>query len=228
MSGARGRPAPNERLVSLALECEALTTGDFTLENGEKRSYFFNTGAFATGDALARLAELYADVIEASEIAFDMLYGPAYKGIPLAASLAIALDARNGRTTPYTFDRKEPKSHGDGGAYVGAELRGRVLIVDDVITSGRAARDAMRRIAEAGAVPAGIAVALDREECGDGGRCRTVAERLEERERLPVVPVARASELREIVRQDPERKPLADAIESDLERYGAKDGRTTE
>lgn len=121
MAGAAGLEA---KLVSLAFECGALTTGDFTLANREKRSYFFNTGAFATGDALSRLAELYADAIEASEIAFDMLYGPAYKGIPLVASLAIALDARNGGTTPYTFDRKEPKSHGDGGAYVGAKIGG--------------------------------------------------------------------------------------------------------
>lgn len=95
--------------------------------------------------------------------------------------------------------------------------------MDDVITSGRAARDAMRRIAEAGAVPAGIAIALDREECGSGGKCRTVAESLEQRESLPVVPIAKASGLREIVRQEPERKPLVDAIESDLERYGAKE-----
>jgi orotate phosphoribosyltransferase len=160
-----------EQFVTLALEAEALRFGEFTLKSGRISPYFFNAGKFCTGKALAALGRCYAQAIVERGIEFDVLFGPAYKGIPLAAATAVALSDRHGVDKPYCFNRKETKSHGEGGALVGAPLEGRVLIIDDVITAGTAIREVMSIIGNApNAEPVGVIIGLDRREKGPDGR----------------------------------------------------------
>jgi orotate phosphoribosyltransferase len=149
-----------------ALARNALRFGEFRLKSGRVSPYFFNAGAFDDGASLAMLGRCYADAIVASRLGFDMLFGPAYKGIPLAASTAAALYSHHQRNVPFAFNRKEAKDHGEGGTIVGRRLAGRVLIVDDVITAGTAIRESVAIIRAAGAEPAGVALALDRQERG--------------------------------------------------------------
>jgi orotate phosphoribosyltransferase len=160
-------PVPNDhrtRFLRLALRAEALRFGEFTLKSGRISPYFFNAGRFDSGVALAELAACYAEAVDAAGLSFDLLFGPAYKGIPLATALACEY-ARRGRDLPLAFDRKEAKSHGEGGLLIGAPLTGRrVLIVDDVITAGTAIRGAVELIRLGGGIPAGIVIALDRQE----------------------------------------------------------------
>ncbi|MFZ5636217.1 MAG: orotate phosphoribosyltransferase [Pseudomonadota bacterium] len=152
------------RFLQLALRAEALRFGEFTLKSGRLSPYFFNAGRFDSGAALAGLASCYADAVDATDVGFDLLFGPAYKGIPLATALACEY-ARRGRDLPLAFNRKEAKTHGEGGTLIGAPLAGRrVLIVDDVITAGTAIREALGLIRDAGGIPAGIVIALDRQE----------------------------------------------------------------
>ncbi len=154
--------------IDLALRRDALRFGRFTLKSGRESPYFFNAGLFSDGESAAVLGRCYAAAIVASGLAFDMLFGPAYKGIPLATATAIALSTAHGVAVPYAFNRKEPKAHGEGGRIIGAPLRGRVLIIDDVITAGTAVRESIELIRAAGAQPAGVALALDRQERGAG------------------------------------------------------------
>jgi orotate phosphoribosyltransferase len=154
--------------IDLALSRDALRFGNFKLKSGRESPYFFNAGLFSDGAAAAALGRCYAAAILRSGIDFDMVFGPAYKGIPLATSLVIALAEIHGRNVPYAFNRKEAKEHGEGGAVVGSPLRGRVLIVDDVITAGTAVRESLDMIAAAGAQPVAVALALDRQERGQG------------------------------------------------------------
>jgi orotate phosphoribosyltransferase len=156
--------------IDLALEREALRFGRFTLKSGRESPYFFNAGLFSDGAAAAALGRCYAAALVASGVEYDMLFGPAYKGIPLATATVIALAERHGRSVPYAFNRKEAKDHGEGGTMVGAPLKGRVVIVDDVISDGAAKREAIDLIRSAGAVPAAILLALDRQERGHGER----------------------------------------------------------
>lgn len=156
--------------LELALARNALRFGRFTLKSGRESPYFFNAGLFNDGEALAVLGRCYAAAIMRARIGFDMLFGPAYKGIPLAAATAIALALDHGRSVPWAFNRKEAKDHGEGGHIVGHALEGRVLIVDDVITAGTAIRESVTLIAQSGARPVGIALALDRQERGQGER----------------------------------------------------------
>ena len=158
-----GRDALAQDFVAFAVEAGVLRFGEFKTKAGRLTPYFFNAGLFDDGAKLGRLAQFYARRILASGIEFDMLFGPAYKGIALAAAVAIEL-ARLGRNVPYAYNRKEAKDHGEGGTLVGAPLAGRVLIVDDVITDGGAKREARDIIAGAGAQPVGVAIALDRQE----------------------------------------------------------------
>lgn len=153
--------------VEFALTQGVLRFGQFKTKAGRMSPYFFNAGLFNTGDALATLGEYYANAITASGTEFDVLFGPAYKGIPLVAATAIAL-ARAGRNVPYSFNRKETKDHGEGGLIVGAPLKGRVLILDDVISAGTSVRESVDIIRAAGAMPAGVVIALDRMERGAG------------------------------------------------------------
>jgi orotate phosphoribosyltransferase len=154
--------------LELALKRDALRFGRFTLKSGRESPYFFNAGRFSDGEAAAVLGRCYAGAIVHSGIGFDMIFGPAYKGIPLATATAVALSASHGRSVPYAFNRKEAKDHGEGGRVVGSALTGRVLIIDDVITAGTAVRDSLDIIRAAGATPVGVALALDRQERGQG------------------------------------------------------------
>ena len=152
--------------LELALRLGVLRFGRFTLKSGRESPYFFNAGLFDTGRAIAGLGRAYAAALAASPLGYDMLFGPAYKGIPLVTATAAALAEQHGRDVPYCFNRKEAKDHGEGGRIVGRALAGRVLIVDDVITAGTAIRESIELIRGAGATPAGVLLALDREERG--------------------------------------------------------------
>jgi orotate phosphoribosyltransferase len=156
------------QFLHFVIDHEILRFGEFTLKSGRKSPYFFNAGLFNTGGKLAFLARCYADAILDSEVDYDVLFGPAYKGIPLAATTVVALSSEHGVDKPYCFNRKEVKDHGEGGSIVGAPLAGRALVIDDVITAGTAIREAAQIIADNGATMAGIAVAMDRQERGTG------------------------------------------------------------
>lgn len=152
--------------IEFAIEQNVLRFGEFTLKSGRTSPYFFNAGLFNTGTALAKLGRFYAQTIKDSGIEYDVLLGPAYKGIPLAATTAVALSDQHGDDVPYVFNRKEAKTHGEGGNLVGAPLEGGVMIIDDVITAGTAIREVMEIIEQAGAKPAGVVIALNRQEKG--------------------------------------------------------------
>lgn len=154
--------------IELAIACNVLRFGEFQLKSGRISPYFFNAGGFSGGRALATLGSCYADTLVAADMVPSVLFGPAYKGIPLVAATTIALSDHHGRDVPYSFNRKEQKSHGEGGQLVGAPLQGEVIIVDDVITAGTAVREAVELISAAGATPTGIVIGLDRCERGSG------------------------------------------------------------
>ncbi len=156
------------QFIQLALAQQALRFGQFTLKSGRISPYFFNAGLFNDGRALALLGQCYAAALLQSELSFDMLFGPAYKGIPLVAATAVALADRHERNVPWAFNRKEAKDHGEAGSLVGSPLRGRVVIIDDVITAGTAIRESVELIRQAGAEPVAVALALDRQERGLG------------------------------------------------------------
>ena len=154
--------------LDFAIQQNVLKFGEFTLKSGRTSPYFFNAGLFQTGSALSKLSHFYAQAIIESGLQFDMIFGPAYKGIPLVSTIAMALYEQHGIDYPYAFNRKEAKTHGEGGNIVGAPLQGKVLIVDDVITAGTAIREAADIVAEHGAELAGVAISLDRQEKGQG------------------------------------------------------------
>ncbi len=185
--------------IDFALQTGVLRFGEFTLKSGRVSPYFFNAGLFNTGGALARLGRFYAQAIVDSGIEFDLLFGPAYKGIPLAAVTAAALYDRHGRDVPYAFNRKEAKTHGEGGSIVGHPLEGRVLIIDDVITAGTAIRESMEIIAAEGARPAGVVIALDRQEKGQGER--SAIQEVEADYGIPVTAIARLEDLIDYLEQ---------------------------
>jgi orotate phosphoribosyltransferase len=163
------RPHQKE-FIELVLAKQVLRFGDFTLKSGRTSPYFFNAGLINDGVSLSRLGACYAQAIVEAGVAFDMLFGPAYKGIPLATATAVAFAERHRRNLPIAYNRKEAKAHGEGGTLVGAPVDGRVLIVDDVLTAGTAVRESINLIREAGARPAGVVLALDRQERGTGAR----------------------------------------------------------
>ena len=208
------------RFLQLALRAEALRFGEFTLKSGRLSPYFFNAGRFDTGTALAELAACYADAIEASGIAFDLLFGPAYKGIPLATALACEY-ARRGRDLPLAFNRKEAKAHGEGGSLIGAPLAGRrVLIVDDVITAGTAIREALDIIAAAGGIAAGIVIALDRQERVREEVAQSAAQAVATEHGIPVIAVAGLSDLLEFAGESADLVRQRDALLAYRARYG--------
>lgn len=184
--------AYQREFIEFAIEQGVLRFGEFTLKSGRVSPYFFNAGLFKSGAALARLGRCYAQAIEASGIAADVLFGPAYKGIPLAATTAVALAEHHGRDLPFAFNRKEAKNHGEGGNIVGADLAGRVLIIDDVITAGTAIGEAMGLIDAAGARAAGVVIALDRQERGSdalGAPNLSAIQEVEQRYGMPVISI---------------------------------------
>ena len=176
-----------KQFIQLALKCQALKFGQFTLKSGRISPYFFNAGQFQTGSALAELGRFYAAALVQSGIECDMLFGPAYKGIPLVSTTAVAMANEYNRDLPYCFNRKEAKTHGEGGSLVGAPLRGRVVIVDDVITAGTAVREVLSMIAQAKAVPAAILIGLNRQERGQGAR--SAIQELQAATGIPVVSI---------------------------------------
>ena len=183
------------RFLQLALDADALRFGEFTLKSGRLSPYFFNAGRFDSGASIAGLAACYADAIDAAGLEFDLLFGPAYKGIPLATALACEY-ARRGRDLPLAFNRKEAKAHGEGGTLIGAPLAGRrVLVVDDVITAGTAIREALSIIAAAGGTVAGIVVALDRQEIAAEADRRSAAQAVAAEAGVPVLAVAGLADL---------------------------------
>lgn len=185
--------AYQREFLQFATDSGVLRFGDFTLKSGRRSPYFFNAGLFDTGRRLGRLGDAYARRILDAGLGFDVLFGPAYKGIPLAAAASIALASETGSDIPYSFNRKEAKDHGEGGVIVGHRLAGRVLIIDDVITAGTSVREALDLIRNAGAVPAGVVIALDRQERGADGRS-AVAE-VEDRYGIPVLSIVTLDDL---------------------------------
>jgi orotate phosphoribosyltransferase len=211
--------------IDLALRRAALRFGRFTLKSGRESPYFFNAGLFSDGEALAVVGRCYATAISASGIAYDMLFGPAYKGIALATATAVALCAGQGRNVPFAFNRKEAKRHGEGGALVGAALQGRVLIVDDVITAGTAVRESLDLIRAAGAQPVGVALALDRQERGQGSM--SAVQELEQREGLRCVSIVTLADLIETLAHPPDGRARVSAEQLTMlrayqQRYGAR------
>jgi orotate phosphoribosyltransferase len=206
-----------DAFLDFAIERRVLLFGEFRTKAGRRSPYFFNAGLFNDGESLKRLGEFYAKAILDSGIAFDGLFGPAYKGIPLAASVAIAL-AGQGHNVPYSYNRKEAKDHGEGGSIVGAPLVGRILIVDDVISAGTSVRESVQLIRAAGAAPCGVAIALDRQERGNG-ELSAVQEVMRDHG-LPVISIVKLDDL---VRYLASHAELADhlaAIQAYRDRYG--------
>jgi orotate phosphoribosyltransferase len=211
--------------IDLALRRDALRFGRFTLKSGRESPYFFNAGLFSDGESAAVLGGCYAAAIVASGLAFDMLFGPAYKGIPLATATAIALATSHGMTVPYAFNRKEAKEHGEGGGIIGAPLCGRVLIVDDVITAGTAVRESIGLIRAAGAQPVGVALALDREERGLGEL--SAVQELAQAQGVRCVSIVTLADLIEaLARHSQGRARISDdqltALRAYRERYGVR------
>lgn len=207
--------------LEFAIRVGALRFGNFTLKSGRVSPYFFNAGAFATGAALDELGRYYAAAILAWGGAFDIVFGPAYKGIPLACTTAIALARATDRDIPYAFNRKEAKDHGEGGTIVGTPLTGRVLIVDDVISAGTSVHESLRIIRAAGAQPAGVFIALDRQERGAGAR--PALREVEHDIGIPVSAVARLSDLITLLSERPEYHDRVGEMRRYLAQYGAAD-----
>ena len=205
--------------IELALQHEVLRFGSFTLKSGRVSPYFFNLGRISSGSAMRRLASAYAQALRQADLRCDMLFGPAYKGIPLVAATACAL-AEQGVDLPYVYNRKEAKDHGEGGVLVGAEMRGRVLILDDVLTAGTAMREAIALIRQAGAEPVAALIALDREEVGPSGRS-AVAE-LEEQTGIRVLSLVSVRDVMQYLERDPQHAQTLAAMREYQQRYGVQ------
>lgn len=196
--------------IELALELGVLRFGEFTLKSGRVSPYFFNAGLFNTGYAAAKLGRFYAAAIAASNIRFDMLFGPAYKGIPLAALAAASLAEQHDIDVPYSFNRKEAKAHGEGGSIVGAPLSGGVLVVDDVITAGTAVREAHRMISAAGAKVAGLIISLDRQERGRGPY--SAVQEIKQSLDIPVISIVQLDDLIDILEESSEYEEFFEPV----------------
>ncbi len=205
--------------LDFALEQDVLRFGEFTLKSGRVSPYFFNAGLFNTGATLGALGRYYARAIVASGIDFDMLFGPAYKGIPLASATAVALADHHGRDIPWAFNRKEAKDHGEGGTIVGAPLQGRVLVIDDVISAGTAVAESAELIRAAGAELAGIAVAVDRKERGSG--TESAVQQVRAQYGAPVIPIVDLDDVVTWLEQRGDRDSALAAIQDYRQRYGA-------
>jgi orotate phosphoribosyltransferase len=204
--------------IELALEIGVLKFGQFKLKSGRQSPYFFNSGLFNTGYAAAKLGRYYAAAVEDSGIEFDMLFGPAYKGIPLAALTAAALAEHHSHDVPFCFNRKEAKGHGEGGSIVGAPVQGRVLILDDVITAGTAIRESMQIITAAGGQPAGVLIALDRQERGEGAQ--SAVQEVRETFGIPVASIIGLADLIEHLESSKEFQQFLPLMEQYQRQYG--------
>lgn len=205
--------------IRFAVQQQVLCFGEFQTKAGRLSPYFFNAGLFNDGASMRSLSQFYAQAILASELPFDMLFGPAYKGIPLAAGTAIAL-AEQGRNVPYCYNRKEAKDHGEGGTTVGAKLQGRVLIIDDVISAGTSVRESIQIIQAAGAQPGGVVIALDRMERGQG--TLSAVQEVQQQYQIPVVAIASLEDLLGYLQHAPDMQPHWHATQQYREQYGVK------
>ncbi|MBI3146260.1 MAG: orotate phosphoribosyltransferase [Pseudogulbenkiania sp.] len=206
--------------IRFALDKQVLKFGEFTTKAGRKSPYFFNAGLFNDGLCTLNLSRFYAKAIMSGKVEFDMLFGPAYKGIILAAAASMAL-AEAGRNVPFAYNRKEAKDHGEGGVLVGAPLKGRVLIIDDVISAGTSVRESVKLIRDAGAEPAGVAIALDRMERGSGAL--SAVQEVEQEYGLPVVAIATLKDLLAFLEGNPELTANLDAVRAYRAQYGVND-----
>lgn len=204
--------------IQLAIQHQALCFGEFTLKSGRTSPYFFNAGRFQTGGALAQLGRYYAAAINAANVKFDMVFGPAYKGIPLAAATSIALADQYQQDLPYCYNRKEAKDHGEGGTLVGAPLQGKVLIVDDVITAGTAVREVMSIIKTASAQPAAVLIGLNRQEKGQGEL--SAIQEVEQTFGVPVVSIINLNHIIDYLENQSGKQKMVDAIKSYRATYG--------
>jgi orotate phosphoribosyltransferase len=204
--------------IRFAIDRGVLRFGEFTLKSGRTSPYFFNAGLFNSGSALAQLGKFYASAVVDSGISFDVLFGPAYKGIPLAASTAVALAEHHSLDLPWCFNRKEAKAHGEGGSLVGAPLTGNVLIIDDVITAGTAIREVMQIIQAQGANAAGVLIALNRQERGNGEL--SAIQEVERDFGIPVVSIVSLNQVLEFLADDPQLKQHLPAVEAYRAQYG--------
>jgi orotate phosphoribosyltransferase len=207
--------------IELCTQLGVLRFGSFTLKSGRESPYFFNAGLFNTGAAIGAVGRAYAAALAASDLRFDMLFGPAYKGIPLVTITAAALAERHERNVPFAFNRKEVKDHGEGGTIVGSPLKGRVLIVDDVITAGTAIRESVDIIQTAGATPAGVLLALDRQERASGSDFSAVQE-VRSQYKIPVISVVNLADLMQHVSRSGQTGELS-SMRLYRERYGLAD-----
>jgi orotate phosphoribosyltransferase len=207
--------------IDLCVRLGVLRFGSFTLKSGRESPYFFNAGLFNTGSAIGAVGRAYAAALAASDLQFDMLFGPAYKGIPLVTVTAAALAERHGRDVPFAFDRKETKDHGEGGRIVGSPLRGRVVIVDDVITAGTAIRASIDIIRSSGSTPAGVLLALNRQERAPGSELSAVQE-VRRQYQIPVISVVNLADLMEHVSRAGQAGDLS-SMRLYRERYGLPD-----
>lgn len=212
--------AYKKEFLELSLELDVLRFGDFTLKSGRQSPYFFNAGLFNTGYAAAKLGRFYSAAIAEAEIEFDMLFGPAYKGIPLVALTASSLAEHRDIDVPYAYNRKEAKGHGEGGSIVGAPLAGKVLIVDDVITAGTAVREACQIISTAGATVAGLVISLDRQEIGRDSR--SAVQELEQTLRIPVISIVKLEDLVDLLEETDEYAEHLKPVLEYRKKYGIK------
>lgn len=210
--------AYQREFIRFAIERGVLRFGEFTLKSGRTSPYFFNSGLFNSGLALSQLGRYYAAAIVESGVEFDVLFGPAYKGIPLAAATAVALAEHHGRDVPWCFNRKEAKDHGEGGTLVGAPLEGRVLIIDDVITAGTAIREVMQIIQAQGAQPAGTVISMNRQERGQGEL--SAIQEVERDFGMPVVSIVSLTQVLEYLASDAQLKQYLPAVEAYRTEYG--------
>lgn len=210
--------AYQREFIQFALERGVLRFGEFTLKSGRVSPYFFNAGLFDSGLALAKLGRFYAQALMDSGLSYDVVFGPAYKGIPLAATTAVALAEHHQRDVPWCFNRKEAKAHGEGGTLVGAPLAGNVVIIDDVITAGTAIREVMQIIAAQGAQAAGVLIALDRQERGTGAL--SAIQEVERDFKMPVISIVSLQQVLEYLAQSAELKQYLPAVERYREEYG--------
>ncbi len=205
------------QFIDFAIKKQVLRFGEFKTKAGRLSPYFFNAGLFNDGESLMKLGEFYAAAILKSGVKFDMLFGPAYKGITLAASISIAL-ARQGHNFPYAYNRKEAKDHGEGGTIVGAPLQGKVLIVDDVISAGTSVRESVEMIKAAGAIPAGVAIAIDRQERGLGAL--SAVQEVEKDSGMPVIKIATLADLIQFLDGAADLAEFKSAVQAYRETYG--------
>jgi orotate phosphoribosyltransferase len=213
--------------IRFAIQQNVLCFGEFQTKAGRLSPYFFNAGLFNDGASLRNLSQFYAQAILASELPFDMLFGPAYKGIPLVSGTAMAL-SEQGRNVPYCYNRKEAKDHGEGGTTVGAKLNGRVLIIDDVISAGTSVRESLQLINASGAVPCGVVIALDRMERGQteqGPSELSAAQEVQHNYDIPVISIATLEDLLGYLREEGEKVQNLGAVQSYRDRYGVKNGK---